>query len=89
MLIGLAVGITCARLLTHGPRPLRVVVRAYVEVIRNTPLLVQLFLIFFGLPSLGVRLSADTAALIALSVNLGAIAPRSCGQVWTQFIVAK
>jgi polar amino acid transport system permease protein len=72
MLIGLAVGITCARLLTHGPRLISVVVRAYVEVIRNTPLLVQLFLIFFGLPSLGVRLSADTAALIALSVNLGA-----------------
>jgi len=41
-------------------------------VVRNTPLLVQLFIIFFGLPSLGVRLDAVTAALIALSVNLGA-----------------
>lgn len=72
MLIGLSVGVACARLLTHGPQLLRVVVRCYVEIIRNTPLLIQLFLIFFGLPSLGVRLTADTAALIALSVNLGA-----------------
>ena len=72
MAIGLLVGILCARILTHGPSPLRPVVRAYVEVIRNTPLLVQLFLIFFGLPSLGIRLSADAAALIALSINLGA-----------------
>ncbi|HEY8383456.1 MAG TPA: amino acid ABC transporter permease [Microvirga sp.] len=72
MLIGLGVGVVCARVLTHGPKPLRLVVRAYVETIRNTPLLVQLFLIFFGLPSLGVRLTADAAALITLSVNLGA-----------------
>ena len=47
-------------------------VAGYVEVIRNTPLLVQLFIVFFGLPSLGVRLDAMTAAFIALSVNLGA-----------------
>lgn len=72
MAIGLAVGIACARALTNGPGWIRTLVRTYVEIIRNTPLLVQLFLIFFGLPSLGIRLSADTAALIALSVNLGA-----------------
>jgi polar amino acid transport system permease protein len=44
----------------------------YVEVIRNTPLPVQLFITFFGLPSLGIRLDAMTASLIALSINLGA-----------------
>jgi polar amino acid transport system permease protein len=43
-----------------------------VEVIRNTPLLVQLFIVFFGLPSLGLRLDAMTAALISLTINLGA-----------------
>ena len=42
--------------------------------IRDTPLLVQLFLVFFGLPSLGLRLSAGQAAVIALTVNLGAYA---------------
>ncbi len=45
---------------------------AYVEAIRNTPLLAQLFFIYFGLPGLGLRLDAIPAALIALVVNLGA-----------------
>jgi polar amino acid transport system permease protein len=44
----------------------------YVEAVRNTPLLVQIFLVYFGLPSLGLRVSATEAALIALVVNLGA-----------------
>ena len=48
------------------------IVAVYVETIRNTPLIVQLFLIFFGLPSAGVKFDANTAAMIALSVNLGA-----------------
>ena len=42
------------------------------EAIRNTPLLAQLFFIYFGLPGIGLRLDAITAALIALVVNLGA-----------------
>jgi len=45
-----------------------------VSAIRNTPLLVQLFVVFFGFSSLGVRLSAPTAAIVALTVNLGAYA---------------
>ena len=52
--------------------PLRAGARIYVESLRNTPLLVQLFIVFFGLPSLGIRLGANTAALIALSINMGA-----------------
>jgi polar amino acid transport system permease protein len=59
---------------TWGPRPLRWLAAGYVEAIRNTPLLVQLFIIFFGLPSLGLRLTAWQAAVIALTVNLGAYA---------------
>src|SRR5208283_4128417 len=47
---------------------LRAAVRCYVEAIRNTPLLVQLFFIYFGLPGLGLRLDAITAGLIALTV---------------------
>jgi len=47
---------------------------AYVELVRNTPFLVQLFFIFFGLPALGVKLSAEFAAFLALTLNLGAYA---------------
>jgi polar amino acid transport system permease protein len=74
MLIGLAVAVVCAMAKTSGPRPLRWLVNAYVEIIRNTPFLVQIFLIFFGLPSLGLRLSPWQAALIAMVVNVGAYA---------------
>jgi polar amino acid transport system permease protein len=47
-------------------------VAAYVEIVRNTPFLVQLFFIFFGLPSLGVRLSGFVAAALAMTLNLAA-----------------
>jgi polar amino acid transport system permease protein len=69
---GLLIGIACAAGRVYGPPLLRRIVVAYVEIIRNTPLLVQLFLIFFGLPSFGVRLDGLTAAIIALVINLGA-----------------
>nr|WP_085489520.1 amino acid ABC transporter permease [Paraburkholderia susongensis] len=47
---------------------------AYVEAIRNTPLLVQIFLVYFGLSSMGLRLSAITVAILALVINVGAYA---------------
>jgi polar amino acid transport system permease protein len=50
------------------------VVGTYVELIRNTPFIVQLFFIFFGLPSLGVKLSPEMASVIAMVINLGAYA---------------
>jgi polar amino acid transport system permease protein len=53
-------------------RALRQAVAAYVELIRNTPFLVQLFFIFFGLPSLGVRLDNIAAAIIAMTLNMAA-----------------
>src|SRR5882757_9324641 len=49
-------------------------VDAYVELMRNTPFLVQLFMIFFGLPLLGLRMSGITAALLAMTLNLSAYA---------------
>lgn len=73
-LLGLAVAIACAWGKTAGPAWLRFVVNAYIEVIRNTPFLVQLFFFFFALPSLGLRWSPYTAALTAMVVNLGAYA---------------
>ncbi|MBM3569515.1 MAG: amino acid ABC transporter permease [Alphaproteobacteria bacterium] len=74
MAIGLAIGILGALARSWGPTPVRMAATAYVEAIRNTPLLIQLFIVFFGLPSTGLRLSAGTAAVVALSINLGAYA---------------
>jgi polar amino acid transport system permease protein len=72
--LGLFLAITCCYGRIAWPRLAGPVVGAYIEAIRNTPLLVQVFLIFFGLPSLGLRMSADQAALLALTVNFGAYA---------------
>jgi polar amino acid transport system permease protein len=72
--IGVAVGIACAWARSQGPAWLRPVAGAYVELIRNTPFIVQLFFVFFGLPAAGVRLSPEAASIIAMVVNLGAYA---------------
>ncbi|ALX81789.1 polar amino acid ABC transporter permease [Achromobacter denitrificans] len=69
---GVALGIACAWARTQGPRWLRAPVTAYVEVVRNTPFLIQLFFVFFGLPSLGVQFSEMQAACLAMALNLGA-----------------
>ncbi len=74
MVLGLLVAIAGALGKTMGPKPVRFLVDAYVEAIRNTPFLVQLFLIFFGLPAVGLRMSANDAALFAMVVNVGAYA---------------
>lgn len=73
-LAGLAIGVAGAWARHEGPPWLRAPVAAYVELVRNTPFIVQLFFIFFGLPALGVKLSPVTASLLAMIVNLGAYA---------------
>lgn len=70
--LGVAVGIFGAWARTQGPRWLRPIVSAYVELIRNTPFLIQLFFIFFGLPSIGVQITEMQAALLTMIINLGA-----------------
>lgn len=70
--IGLAIGLTVALVRVNGPKWAATAGAAYVEAFRNTPLLVQLFLLFFGLPYMGVRLGANEAAIFAISLNLGA-----------------
>lgn len=74
MAIGLVIGIIGALARSWGPLPIRLAAATYVEAIRNTPLLIQLFIVFFGLPGLGFRLDATPAAVAALSINLGAYA---------------
>lgn len=70
--LGLAVGLGAALIRLFGPAPLAAVVKFYVWIIRGTPLLVQLFLIFYGLPSVGIVLDAFPAALIGFTLNIGA-----------------
>ncbi|RUU57848.1 amino acid ABC transporter permease [Mesorhizobium sp. M2C.T.Ca.TU.002.02.1.1] len=72
MVLGLVVSILGALGRTSGPRWLRRIIIEYIELIRNTPLLIQIFVVFFGLPSLGLKLSSNVAALLALVVNVAA-----------------
>jgi len=74
MVLGLAVGVLGALGKASSSRVLRAFVHGYVEAVRNTPFLVQLLLVYLGLPALGLRLSPDQAALLAMVVNLGAYA---------------
>jgi polar amino acid transport system permease protein len=74
MVLGLLVGVAGAQAKASRSRLLRNVTQGYIEAIRNTPFLVQLLLIYLGLPSLGLRLTPDQAALLAMVVNLGAYA---------------
>jgi polar amino acid transport system permease protein len=74
MLLGLLLGIIGAAMRTSHSRLLRGLATGYVEIIRNTPLLIQLLIVYLGLPAFGVSLSALQAAVITLSVNLGAYA---------------
>ncbi|WP_312479389.1 amino acid ABC transporter permease [Kosakonia cowanii] len=69
---GVALGILGAALRSGKPVVLRTLWGIYVEVIRNTPFVVQLFFIVFGLPGLGLKLTAGQAALLAMLINLGA-----------------
>jgi len=69
---GAAIGLVNATALSFGPRPARIAVRAYVTFFLNTPLLVQIFFIFFVLPEAGILLEPYTACAIGMSLNAGA-----------------
>jgi polar amino acid transport system permease protein len=72
--LGGMVGVACGWARAWGPPWLARAVGVYVELIRNTPFIVQLFFIFFGLPSLGVKLTPEIASVLAMVINLGAYA---------------
>jgi polar amino acid transport system permease protein len=74
IVLGFTTGLAVAAGSVYGPRWARAAAHAYVELIRNTPLLVQLFVVFFGLPSIGIKLDVITVSTIGLAINLGAYA---------------
>lgn len=70
--LGFVLGLPAALLRVYGGKYFRWLAVAYVELFRGTPVLVQLFVIYFGLPDLGITFSRLTAAYIALGLNSGA-----------------
>jgi polar amino acid transport system permease protein len=74
MMLGMLVGVAGALATVSRWRVLRALARVYVEGIRNTPFLVQVLFVYLGLPSIGLRLRPDQAALLAMVINLGAYA---------------
>lgn len=70
--LSLLLGIVAALAKSSAFAPVRWVSHCYVEFIRNTPVLLQIFIVFFGLPSLGITMSAFTAGVLALGINIGA-----------------
>lgn len=71
ILFGTIIGLFGGLGLLYGPLPLRAILRAYVDIIRGTPLLVVIFLIFYGLPALNVEISGFQAAVVAFSLFAG------------------
>lgn len=67
ILCSLLIGLVCAILQYYRVPVFRRIVRIYIEFSRNTPLLVQLFFLYFGLPKAGIRLSSEACAIIGLS----------------------
>lgn len=72
--LGLALAVVVAMMRISGQPILSGVARVYVSVIRGTPLLVQLFVIFYGLPSIGLTIPSWPSAIIAFSLNVGGYA---------------
>jgi len=72
--LGLVLALLVALMRLSGNRLVSAPARAYVSVIRGTPLLLQLFIIFYGLPSLGLTIDPWPSAIIGLSLNVGAYA---------------
>lgn len=65
--IGLAVGVLGGLLLVYGPKPVRLLMRAYVDILRGIPILVLILFSYYGLALFGVNISAFTAGVVALS----------------------
>jgi len=70
--IGILIGLPAAFARVYGPKWLQWIVTAFIEILRGTPVLVQLFLVYYGLPQFGVIFSAFISAYIALGLNSGA-----------------
>jgi L-cystine transport system permease protein len=71
IVIGLLIGLIVALMRMSSSKIFRYPARGYISIIRGTPLLVQLFILYFGLPVIGINLTPFVAAIIGLSLNVG------------------
>jgi polar amino acid transport system permease protein len=67
ILLSLVIGLLCGIILYFKVKIVDIIVQAYIELSRNTPLLVQIFFLYFGLPKLGLKMSESTCAIIGLA----------------------
>jgi L-cystine transport system permease protein len=73
LLLGLMIGLGIALIRVFSQNAILIgLSKGYISIIRGTPLLVQLFILYYGLPDIGVKLSPMTASILALSINTGA-----------------
>jgi polar amino acid transport system substrate-binding protein len=72
MTLAVVAGLVVVLARLYGAAPMRWLAQAYVEVVRGTPLLIQLFLIYYGLPQIGLRLNAFLAGIVGLGLNYAA-----------------
>lgn len=72
MILAISLGLVLALTRVYAPRPFSFLATTYIEVVRGTPLLIQLFFIYYALPSLGINLSPFTAAILGLGLNYAA-----------------
>ncbi len=74
MIFGLSLGIVFMIMRMSKQPALKAIAVGYIEMIRNTPILVQVFFVFFGMPAIGIRLSGEQAAILAMTLNCAAYA---------------
>lgn len=72
MVVAVALGLGLALLRLYGPRPLAWLAATYVELVRGTPLLIQVLFIFYGLPEFGISMSPFVAGVVSLGMNYAA-----------------
>lgn len=72
IVLAMGIALTVALVRRIGPAPVRWAAKGYVEAIRNTPFLIQIFIIYFGLPAIGIRMDPQIAAIVGLGINGGA-----------------
>lgn len=72
MILAVLLGLILAILKVYGPKPVSMISTAYIEIVRGTPLLIQLYLIYYGLPQIGINISPLIAGVLGLGLNYAA-----------------
>ncbi len=80
MFFGLVLGFVLALMRMSPILPVRWLARFYISVFRGTPLIAQLFMIYYGLPQFGIELDPIPAAMIGLSLNTAAYTSETCAR---------